>query len=337
MIAGKEFRRPAMRIDVHAHLFSGAYIDGLRRVFGRDNSPAGQDAQRLIKWMSTDPRMTDLDARLKEMEKWGIGMQVLSVPFHGALVQDKSAAADLTEMANEMIMQPARLYPEKFRVLHALPLQFPELAAEILNRFAREPSVVGAALMGTAGGRPLNDPAFLPVYAELERRGVPFLLHPISPPGLDCMLELNLANVVGFMFETTLAATRLVFAGVFERHPKLQMIFPHLGGLAPYLMGRIQWGYERFPACSENLSAPPETYFKRFYYDTVCRNVPALRMALSMFGVDHILFGTDIPFREDIREQLQDLEALTLTDAERRAVDGGNAARLLGIEWKSKN
>lgn len=321
-----------MRIDVHAHIFSKPYIDGLRRVFGNDNSPAGQDAQRLIKWMSTDPRMTDVDGRLEEMDKWGVEMQVLSVPFHGALVQEKSAAADLTEMANEMIVQAARAHPTQFRVLLTLPLQFPELAIEVLDSFAKEPKVVGAALMGTAGGRPLNDAAFMPIYAELERRGLPFLLHPISPPGLDCMLEMNLANVVGFMFETTLAATRLVFAGVFERHPKLQMIFPHLGGLAPYLMGRIQWGYERFPPCSENLSAPPETYFKRFYYDTVCRNVPALRMALSMFGVDRILFGTDIPFREDIDLQLKDLDNLQLSKADREAVDSGNAARLLGID-----
>ena len=320
-----------MRIDVHAHLFSRPYIDGLRRVFGNDSSPSGQDAQRLIKWMSTDPRMTDVEGRLEEMEKWGVGMQVLSVPFHGALVKDKPAAADLTHMANEMIVQPARVHPDRFRVLLTLPLQFPELAVEVLDSFAKEPKVVGAALMGTAGGRPLNDPAFMPVYAELERRALPFLLHPISPPGLECMLEMNLANVVGFMFETTLAATRLVFAGVFERHPKLQMIFPHLGGLAPYLMGRIQWGYERFPPCSENLSAPPEAYFKRFYYDTVCRNVPALRMALSMFGVDHIVFGTDIPFREDIDLQLQDLADLQLTKTDREAIESGNATRLLRI------
>ena len=325
-----------MRIDVHAHIFSKPYIEGLRRVFGNDNSPAGQDAQRLIKWMSADPRMTEVDGRLEEMDKWSVGMQVLSVPFHGALVRDKQAAADLTAMANDMIVEPARAHPEKFRVLLTLPLQFPDLAVEVLDRFAEEPSVVGAALMGTAGGRPLNDAAFLPVYAELERRDLPFLLHPISPPGLDCMLEMNLANVVGFMFETTLAATRLVFAGVFERHPRLQMIFPHLGGLAPYLMGRIQWGYERFPPCSENLSAPPEAYFKRFYYDTVCRNVPALRMALSMFGVDHILFGTDIPFREDIDLQLKDLDDLQLGVGDREAIESGNAARLLGIDLSSK-
>jgi aminocarboxymuconate-semialdehyde decarboxylase len=320
-----------MRIDVHAHIFSKPYIDGLRRVFGNDSSPAGKDAQRLIHWMSTDPRMTEVAGRLEEMEKWGVGMQVLSVPFHGALVTDKAAAVDLTEMANDMIVSPARAHPEKFRVLLTLPLQFPDVAVSVLDRFANEPGVVGAALMGTAGGRPLNDAEFLPVYSELERRGLPFLLHPISPPGLECMLEMNLANVVGFMFETTLAATRLVFAGVFERHPRLQMIFPHLGGLAPYLMGRIQWGYERFPPCSENLSAPPETYFKRFYYDTVCRNVPALRMALSMFGVDHILFGTDIPFREDIDLQLRDLDDLALSAEDRRAIESENVTRLLRL------
>jgi aminocarboxymuconate-semialdehyde decarboxylase len=320
-----------MRIDVHAHLFSTAYIDQLRRIFGKDSSPAGQDAQRLISWMSTDPRMTNVEGRLQEMEKYGISMQVLSVPFHGALVQDETAALDLTQAANDVLVQAAHKYPNQFRVLLALPLQFPELVVEELDRFAGEATVVGVALMGSAGGRPLNDPAFMPVYAELERRDLPFLLHPISPPGLDCMLELNLANVVGFMFETTLAAARLVFAGVFERCPALQMIFPHLGGLAPYLMGRLQWGYERFPACNANLSAPPEVYFKRFYYDTVCRNVPALRMALSMFGTEHVLFGTDIPFREDIDLQLKDLEALNLSIVERRAIDADNAARLLGI------
>jgi aminocarboxymuconate-semialdehyde decarboxylase len=325
-----------MRIDVHAHLFSPAYIDGLRRVFGKDSSPAGQDAQRLIQWMSTDPRMTHLEGRLEEMEKYGIAMQVLSVPFHGALVQDKSAALDLTHMANDVLVEAARRYADSFRVLVALPLQFPELAIAELDRFVGEPRVVGAALMGSAGGRPLNDTAFMPVYAELERRGLPFLLHPISPPGLDCMLELNLANVVGFMFETTLAAVRLVFAGVFERYPRLQMIFPHLGGLAPYLMGRVQWGYERFPACHANISAPPETYFKRFYYDTVCRNVPALRMALSMFGPEHVLFGTDIPFREDIELQLEDLEALGLSPTDRQAIDADNAARLLGIPTSAR-
>jgi hypothetical protein len=183
-----------MRIDVHAHLFGAAYIDGLRQIFGKDSSPVGQDAQRLINWMSTDPRMTDLDGRLEEMEKWKITIQVLSVPFHGALVEDKSAALDLTQMANDVIVHAARAYPDRFRVLLAVPLQFPELALQENDRFAGQLEVVGVALMGSAAGRPLNSPEFMPFYGELERRRLPFLLHPISPPGLDCMLELNLGE-----------------------------------------------------------------------------------------------------------------------------------------------
>jgi aminocarboxymuconate-semialdehyde decarboxylase len=320
-----------MKIDVHAHLFSPAYIRSLERIFGNDNSPAGQDAMRVIRWMNSDPRMIDVEGRLEEMKKFNIDTQVLSVPFHGALVKDRTAAAELTQLANDVLVEAARSHPQRFRALLVMPLQFPELAVEELDRFVGRSEVVGVIVAGSAAGRQLNDPAFMPFYAELERRGLPFLLHPISPPGLDCMLELNLANVVGFMFETTLAAVRLVYAGVFERYPNLQMIFPHLGGLAPYLMGRVQWGYERFPPCSENISNPPEFYFKRFYYDTVCRNVPALRMALSMFGTEQIMFGTDIPLREDIDLQLRDIEELGLSDTERDAIFAGNAARLLGI------
>jgi aminocarboxymuconate-semialdehyde decarboxylase len=324
-----------MKIDVHAHLFSPAYIQGLQRIFGKDSTPVGQDAQRLIRWMSSDPRMIDVEGRLEEMAKWSIDMQILSVPTHGALVQDSAAAVALVQLANDLVVQAAHSHPDRFRVFLAMPLQFPELAVAELDRFANRPEVVGVVLVGSAGGRQLNDPAFMSFYAELERRGLPFLLHPISPPGLDCMLELNLANIVGFMFETTLAAVRLVYAGVFERHPRLQMIFPHLGGLAPYLMGRVQWGYERFPPCSENISKPPEFYFKRFYYDTVCRNVPALRMALSMFGTKQIMFGTDIPLREDIELQLRDIEALGLSAADRDDIYAGNAARLLDISLSS--
>jgi predicted TIM-barrel fold metal-dependent hydrolase len=96
-------------------------------------------------------------------------------------------------------------------------------------------------------------------------------------------------------------------------------------------MGRVQWGYERFPPCSENITKPPEFYFKRFYYDTVCRNVPALRMALSMFGTKQIMFGTDIPLREDIELQRRDIDALDLSAADLDDIFAGNAARLLGI------
>ena len=230
-----------------------------------------------------------------------------------------------------MVAQAARNHPDRFRALLAMPLQFPELAVQELDRFTGQPEVVGVILAGSAGGRQLNDPAFMPFYAELEHRGLPFLLHPISPPGLDCMLELNLANVVGFMFETTLAAVRLVYAGVFERYPRLQMIFPHLGGLAPYLMGRLQWGYERFPVCIEKISAPPEAISSA---STTTLSVGTCRPSAwpsRCLGRNRSCSVPTFPCGKTSNLQRGDIEALGLTDTELDDIYSGNAARLLGI------
>ena len=128
-----------------------------------------------------------------------------------------------------------------------------------------------------------------------------------------------------------------MYAGVFERYPNLQMIFPHLGGTAPYLMGRITWGYERFKVCNENLSMPPLEYFKRFHYDTVIRNVPALQMGLTMFGADHIMFGTDCPFDPEggpmfIREGIRAINSLKLSDADLRKLYYANAIEMLRLD-----
>ena len=97
-----------MKIDVHTHLFSPPYIRSLERIFGNDNSPVGQDAMRVIRWMNSDSRMIDLEGRLEEMKKFNIDMQVLSVPFHGALVKDRTAAAELTQLANDVLIEAAR-------------------------------------------------------------------------------------------------------------------------------------------------------------------------------------------------------------------------------------
>src|SRR5918993_2397286 len=153
-----------MKIDVHAHLFSPAYIRSLERIFGNDNSPAGQDAMRVIRWMNTDRRMIDVDGRLEEMARFDIDMQVLSVPFHGALVNDRTAAAELTHLANDVLVEAARSHPQHFRALLVMPLQFPELAVEELDRFAGRSEVVGVIIAGSAGGRELNDSAFMPFW-----------------------------------------------------------------------------------------------------------------------------------------------------------------------------
>ena len=173
-----------MRIDVHSHLFSDAYVAGLRKLFAEDRSPTGQEVQRLIQWTSTDPRMTRVDLRLEEMSRYGIDMQILSIgAFHGALVSDPTAAAELAEMGNDTLIAAAHQHPDHFRALAAVPVQFPEAAIKEIERLAGQPEVVGVNVVGSAQAKPLNDPELEPFWAELERRQMPFLLHPVTARG----------------------------------------------------------------------------------------------------------------------------------------------------------
>lgn len=320
-----------MKIDVHAHFYPRSYAGEVRPFFEKDDSPAGRDVQRILAWVAGESKMWSEEQRLEEMGRLGIDTQVLSVSVPNVYLPDRSAATSLCQSANDHLIEMAKRHRDKFRVFTSLPLHYPEEAARELNRVAGLPEVVGVILGARVASRMLDDAEFLPIYAELERRNLPFFLHPMGAPGIECMMEYGLANMAGYLFETTTSVLRLVFAGVFERHPNLTMIFPHLGGVAPYMLGRVQWSYERFPATREHISAPPLEYFKRFYYDTVSRNVPALKMALEMFGVGHILFGTDYPFREDVLPQIQDVDDLKLAPEDAEAVLYRNAARLLGL------
>ena len=320
-----------MKLDVHAHLYPRSYPDDVRRFYENDSSAAARDAIRVLQWATNEPKMWSEEQRLSDMEQLQIDTQVLSLSTPNVYQPDKQAAVAVCQSTNESLLDMARKYPGRFHVFASVPLLYPDEAVQELDRLAGVPEVVGVLLGGSVGGRMLDDEEFLPFYGELERRCIPIFLHPMGAPGIECMMEYNLANLAGFLYETTLAAFRLVFAGVFERHPNLNLIFPHLGGVAPYLLGRMQWGYERFPAVSPNISEPPIEYFKRFYYDTVSRNVPAMKMALEMFGVGHLMFGTDWPFREDVAEQLQDIDDLELSADDTEAVMWRNAATLLGI------
>lgn len=320
-----------MKIDVHAHFYPKRYLDAVSPFFESGDTPADRDVQRVLAWAKSERRMWSLDQRLEDMARYGIDTEVLSLSIPNPYMRDKGAAVSLSQLVNDTFVEMTRSCPQRFKVFASVPMQYPEEAFRELERATRAREVVGIMLGANINGVPLNHPDYLPFYGELERRNLPFFIHPMNPPGLDCMMEFSLANVAGYLFDTSLAALRLVLAGVFERHPRLTMIFPHLGGVVPYMLGRVQWGYERFEACRANIASPPETYFKRFYYDTVCRSVPALRLAVALFGTDHVVYGTDFPLREDIELQRRDVEALGLTAAELEAVYAGNAARLLGI------
>ena len=142
--------------------------------------------------------------------------------------------------------------------------------------------------------------------------------------------------LVGFLFDTTLAAASLVFSGVVERFPGIRWVLGHLGGAVPYLAERFDRGYEAFADCRANISRPPSSYLKEFYYDTVNFDSASLRLAVEFAGVDRILAGSDYPHQiGSLSQMLESISGLDITASERDRILGENAAGLLGINDRS--
>jgi aminocarboxymuconate-semialdehyde decarboxylase len=316
-----------VKIDLHAHIYPKAYLDAVSGLRERDAAFARRTP--MVPGALGDARFWSVERRLADLERVGVDVQVLSLSIPNAYLPDEGASVALCQMANDMFLEMARAHPTRFRVFPSVPLHLPDAALRELARVGDAPEVVGVVLGANANGLPLNHPEFLPFYAELERRGLPLFIHPMCPPGIEAMQEFSLAPMAGFLFDSTLAALRLVFAGVFERHPRLTLIMPHLGAFVPYMLGRVEHVYEASAPLQAGLPAPPIDYFRRFYYDTVSQSVPALRMACELFGPDHIVFGTDFPFWDNVDRLARDVEALGLPPEAQEAIFSGNARRVL--------
>ena len=145
-------------------------------------------------------------------------------------------------------------------------------------------------------------------------------------------MEYWLMPLVGFLFDTTLAASGLVFSGVAERFPRIRWALGHLGGAIPYLAERLDRGFHAFSECRKNISQEPSTYLKRFYYDTVNFDPKAIELAVSFAGAEHILAGSDYPHQiGSIEKMLDSLRALNISDQDKQKILGGNAKRLLNL------
>jgi aminocarboxymuconate-semialdehyde decarboxylase len=147
------------------------------------------------------------------------------------------------------------------------------------------------------------------------------------------MQEYWLMPLVGFLFDTTLAAASITFSGVAERFPRIRWALCHLGGAIPYLAERLDRGFHAFRDCRANIERPPSTYLREFYYDTVNFNQGALALAIEFAGADHILAGSDYPHQiGSIPSMLDAIGKLPVSEEQRAGILGLNAARLLGME-----
>ena len=187
-------------------------------------------------------------------------------------------------------------------------------------------------LFSNVNGAGLNEDKFLPLYEAANQLGAVLYIHPTHPVGVEAMTDFWLMPLVGFLMDTTLAAAKIVFSGIPERFPKIRWALCHLGGAIPYLAERLDRGFEAFSECRANIPRKPSEYLREFYYDTVNFNPAAIQLAIGFAGVDHILAGSDYPHQiGSIPKMIETIRGLDLSEADRAAIFGGNAVRLLGM------
>jgi aminocarboxymuconate-semialdehyde decarboxylase len=274
----------------------------------------------------------DLDYRAGVLQELGVAKQVVTLTTPGTHVEKPDVAVRLAAMVNDEFKAAMERPDGKFTALATLPLNDPTASAKELERAMRQLGMRGAMLFSNVNGVALSDQRYWPLYEIANDLGAVLYIHPEHPINVEMMKEYGLMPLVGFLYDTTLAAASLVFAGVPERFPKIRWALCHLGGTIPYLAERLDRGFYAFRDCRANIQREPSSYLKQFYYDTVNFNQGALKLAIDFAGADHILAGSDYPHQiGSISSMLDAIAKLPVSDAERQGIYGGNAAKLLGL------
>ncbi len=325
-----------MIIDFHNHYFPPDYVAAVTagpsafRVSSDDHgnpvlhSPG--DYNVLV------PGHRDIDFRCGVIDESGVDRQVISFTAPGTSIESPQRAADLAMVVNDGLAAAVAAHPDRFTALGHLPLNNPAAAALELDRVLDEHGFPGVMLYSNAGGVALADERFWPLYERASSAGAIIYIHPTYPLGVEAMEEFMLMPLVGFLFDTTLAAAHLVFAGVPEQFPGIRWVLCHNGGAIPFLAERLDRGYEAFRRCREHLSRRPSEVLKDFYYDTVNFDPACLQLTIDFAGAGQLVAGSDYPHMIGSLEKMRtSIDALQISDAERAAILGGNAGRLLGL------
>ena len=323
-------------IDFHNHYYPPAYLNALRSGSSAVEVTVDEDGNPRIYYPGdyniAVPGHRDIDYREQVLIEHGIDTQVLTLTTPGTHVESPATAARFASLVNDCFAAVIRNKGRRFTALATLPLNDPAASVKELERACRQLGLAGAMLFSNVNGTGLNEERFWPIYELANDLGAVLYIHPTHPLGVEAMTDFWLMPLVGFLMDTTLAAAKIVFSGIPERFPRIRWALCHLGGTIPYLVERLDRGFEAFRECRAHIPRPPSDYLRQFYYDTVNFNPAALRLAIGFAGMDHILAGSDYPHQiGSIPKMLESIRGLGLPPQDEAAIFGGNAARLLGL------
>ena len=312
-----------MRIDVHAHYWTEDYIDLLV-----DLGLAGAVAARGLGAGGG----TELEARLRLMDRAGVEMQVLSACPQLPYGEDGQKAARAARFVNDQYADLVQRLPDRFRAFAALPMPHLQESLREMGRALDDLSMAGVAMNTTVLGRALVEPEYEPIFAELNRRGAVLYLHPAGNSACSPLIaNYRLTWMVGAPVEDTISIMHLITHGIPTRYPDIKIINSHLGGALPMLLQRADDQYSWEAPGTPEL---PSVAARRMWYDTVGHgHVPALRCAIDSFGADQLLLGTDFPYEigDVFVRAIHYINDPQIDPDAARAILDHNASALLGL------
>jgi aminocarboxymuconate-semialdehyde decarboxylase len=274
----------------------------------------------------------ELERRFADMDAAEVDVHVLSATPQTYLYDQEAALGAATStLQNDQIAKLVKAHPDRFMGIATLPMQAPDRAAAELTRAVRQLGMHGAMIGSNIAGRNLDDPSLEPVWAAAAELGAFMIIHPTNVAGADRLRSYYLNNLIGNPLDTTIAAACLVFGGVLQRHPKLNVCLVHGGGFVPYQAGRWVHGWHVRPEPKVNVEQSPEPWIERFYYDTILHARPQLEFLVASVGPSRVLLGSDYPYDMGTGECVRQVTALGIGDAAKAAILNGNAKALLGV------
>ena len=329
---------PLKTIDTHTHYFPQQYIDLIAQYGKRCGTTVVTDDKGVTfiqvgLHLRTGPivrQFIDIDDRLKIMDRQGLGMHALSLTQPMVYWADDDLGMQLCVAFNDAVSAAHVAHPDRLIGFACLPFQNPHLALEELERAAKLPGIKGVYMATAVRDRELSDRSFFPVYERCEALGLPIFLHPMMINN-ERLKQFYLVNLCGNPFDTAIAASHLIYGGVLDAFPTLEVSLPHGGGALTGLRGRLDRGFYTRAEC-KTISKPPSSYLKRFTYDTITYNEEQLEDLIRLVGVDRILVGSDYCFDIAYEEPVKFVHGVkSLSAAQKDHILWSNAAKLLKL------
>jgi predicted TIM-barrel fold metal-dependent hydrolase len=319
-------------VDCQSHLFFPEVLEMMRK---RKEEPLvyEQDGTVYLKmgdWLrKVPPHYTSVEEKIAVMDAAGIDVTMLSANDPGPEWFGADGPA-VARLIHDSLAAVITKHPTRFCGLCVLPLQDENAASEELDRCIQKLGFKGILLYTNLAGAWCDEPQFHWLYARAEALGVPILLHPAKPMTTEQVKGYELTSTLGNMFENTISLARIIASGLLDKHPKLKLVCPHLGGTLPYICGRMDHQLHVLKRGPQNLQRKPSEYLRSIYMDLVSPLPEAMRFALDFTSDDRLLYSSDHPWVQP-GEILAPLRSLGLPAATEAKLLGGNAKALFGL------